>query len=76
LLAVNFFIYSHSKVLSLVPVVSPKGEEKGALELLFHMLIKTHAGKPLLLDLNDDGSSGFVQGMGAQPNSYFKLERQ
>ncbi|MBK8489766.1 MAG: hypothetical protein IPL49_02390 [Saprospirales bacterium] len=75
LVAVNFFIYSHGKVLSLVPVVSPKGKMNGALEMLFHTLIQTHAGRPLLLDLNSDGEDGFVQGMGGQPNSYFKLER-
>ena len=75
LLAVNFYIYSHSKVLSLSPVVSPKGREQGALEMLFHLLIKTHAGRPLLLDLNNDGADGLVQGMGAQANSYFRLSR-
>lgn len=75
LLAVNFYIYSHSKVLSLSPVVSQKGREQGALEMLFHMLIKTHAGRPLLLDLNQDGADGFVQGMGAKANSYFRLEK-
>lgn len=76
LLAANFFIYSHSKVMSLTPLVSPKGKSQGALESLFNTFLQTHAGKPLLLDLNDDGADGFVQGMGAQPNSYFRLERE
>jgi len=76
LLAANFFIYSHSKVLSLVPLASPEGKSQGALELLFNTVLQTHAGKPLLLDLNDDGSDGFVQGMGARANSYFRVERE
>lgn len=76
LLAANFFIYSHSKVLSLAALVSPKGKSQGALELLFNTFLQTHAGRPLLLDLNDDGSDGFVQGMGAKPNSYFLVERE
>jgi hypothetical protein len=73
LLAANFFIYSHGKVLSLCPVVSPKGKEAGALESLFHTLIQTHAGRPLLLDLNT--GDAWAEDMGAKPNSFFKLER-
>ncbi|MBK6901697.1 MAG: hypothetical protein IPH04_02470 [Saprospirales bacterium] len=75
LLAANFFIYSHSKVLSLTPLVSPKGKSQGALESLFNTFLQTHAGKPLLFDLNTDGADGFVQGMGAQPNSFFRIIR-
>jgi photosystem II stability/assembly factor-like uncharacterized protein len=75
LLAANFFIFSHGKALSLAPVVSPRGRDLGALEALFHMFIETQANKPLLLDLNSDGSDGLAEGMGAKPNSFFKLEK-
>src|SRR5690606_33785861 len=50
LLAANFFIYSHNKILSLVPLELPAGGEFGALHLLFDMLIRTYAGRPMILD--------------------------
>lgn len=76
LLAANFYIYSHGKVLSLAPVVSAEGRKSGALEYLFHHLIQTHAGRPLLLDLNMDGEDGLAESMGAKPNSFFRLEKK
>lgn len=76
LLAVNFYLYSHGKVVSLVPVVSPKGRNTGALEHLFNTLLQTHAGRPLLLDLNSEGLGGLAEQMGAKPNSFFILEKE
>lgn len=76
LLAVNFYLYSHGKVVSLVPVASRKGKENGALEYLFNTLLQSHAGRPLLLDLNSDGLGGLAEEMGAKPNTYFVLEKE
>jgi hypothetical protein len=73
--AVNFFIYSHGKVLSLVPVESSEGSALGALAYLFNGLIRSQAGKPAVLDFNMDGSSGLPQQFGAQANPYFQLRR-
>ncbi len=73
--AVNFFIYSHSKVLSLAPVESPQGREIGALPYLFNALIRSHAGRPLILDFNVQGEDELAGQFGAQPNAFYKLKR-
>lgn len=75
LLAANFFIYSHGKVLSLVPVVSPAGQERGALVYLFNLLIQSHAGRPLVLDFNTEVENQLALGFGAESNPYFRIRR-
>lgn len=52
LLATDFFIISHSRVMSLAPSVSRAGQDQGALALLFDTLIRSHAGRPMALDFN------------------------
>lgn len=52
LLAVAFFIYSHGKIMLLLPAVSKEGRAKGAMELVLMMLLRTHANKPVILDFN------------------------
>ncbi|MBK7869365.1 MAG: hypothetical protein IPJ74_01115 [Saprospiraceae bacterium] len=75
LLAANFFIYSHHKVLSLVPLESPTGAEVGALPLLFDMLIRTHAGRPMILDFNTEKRNELALSLGARENIYYKIKR-
>ena len=75
LYAVNFFIYSHGKVLSLAPVESPRGREIGALPYLFNALIRSHAGRPLILDFNARGRDELAEQFGAQPNAFYRLKR-
>ena len=75
-LAVNFFIYSHGRVMSLLPLVSPEGQRQGALEFLFHMLIRTHAGKPLLLDFNTAEQDQLARDFGARSNTYFQIQKR
>ncbi|MCB0551016.1 MAG: hypothetical protein KDD19_25825 [Phaeodactylibacter sp.] len=74
--AVNFFIYSHSKVLSLAPVESPQGKQLGALPCLFNALIRSHAGRPLLLDFNAQGKDDLAEAFGAQPNAFYRLKKE
>lgn len=75
LLAVNFFIYSHNKVLSLIPIESPRGAEFGALPLLFDMLMRTHAGRPMILDFNTNKRDELALALGARENLYYKIRR-
>ncbi|MFN7117233.1 MAG: hypothetical protein ACK4TA_10570 [Saprospiraceae bacterium] len=75
LLAVNFFIYSHNKVLSLIPVESPRGADFGALAFLFDMLLRTHGGRPMILDFNTDKRDTLALGLGARENLYYKIIR-
>lgn len=76
LLAANFFIYSHNTVMSLLPLESPAGKEVGALTFLFHMLIRTHAGRPLIMDFNTHEADDLAMGFGAQSNPYLRIERK
>jgi len=71
LLAVNFFIYSHGKIMILLPAASKAGKAQGAAELLLSMLMQTHANKPVLLDFN-----GFEDiGVGSQEQVYYQVSR-
>lgn len=53
LLAVNFIIFSHSRLISFLPVVSKVGRAVGAMELLVDLLFHTNANKQVLLDFNE-----------------------
>lgn len=75
LLATNFFIYSHNKVLSLMPLESPAGAKVGALSLLFDMLLRTHAGRPMILDFNTEKRNELALSLGARENIYYKIKR-
>lgn len=75
ILATNFFVYSHKKVVSLLPVSSPKGKEMGAMELLMDNLIKTHAGRPLILDFNTMEDNQFAKDFGARSNIFYQVEQ-
>ena len=76
LCAINFFIYSHGKVLSLIPLASPYGWQNGALPFLFNLLIQTNIGRPLTLDFNVDQSQNWVKGFGAKANSYSCIRKK
>jgi len=52
LLAVNFFLFSHGRMVSFLPVVSKKGITQGAMEFLFNLLFHTNANKQMILDFN------------------------
>ena len=71
LLAVNFFIYSHGKIMILLPATSKAGKAAGAAELLLSMLLQTHANKPVYLDFN-----GFEDiGVGSQEQIYYQVSK-
>ena len=75
LLAVNFFIYSHSKVLSFLPVESPRGKELGALAALMNTLLRTHAEKRQILDFNTTFENDFAAQFGATANAFQSIKR-
>ncbi len=76
LLAVNFFMFSHKRVVSLMPVQSAAGAKVGALAYLFDLLMRSQAEKPLLLDFNLREKSSFAEGFGALQLPYFHLEKR
>ncbi len=73
-LAVNFFLYSHGKVVSFMPVESKAGRESGALTHLFNGLIRQHAGRPVILDFNVAEPDRRAEGFGAKPNPFYNLQ--
>lgn len=76
LLAADFFIFSHGRMLSLAPSVSAEGRAMGALELLYDYMIRANANRPLLLDFNTDKAGNFAQSMGAQSEQYYRIRRK
>lgn len=74
-LAVNFFLYSHGKVISFMPVESAAGKAIGAQAYLMNGLIRNHANRPVILDFNADETDKQAQHFGARTNPYYKLYR-
>lgn len=75
-LAADFLIYSHGRVMSLAPIETPEGEKMQALAYLYDLVIRNHAGKPQALDFNifltgDELALGF----GAVPYTYHRVKR-
>ena len=76
LLAANFLIFSHGRVLSLVPVESPEGKAVSAQDFLFHSLIERFAGQKLILDFNTESPSDLASRFGAEPIPYFGIRKK
>lgn len=72
LIAANFFIYSHGKIVNFLPVVSKEGKQKGAMELLMSLILQTHANKPVLLDFNGLEDIG----LGSSEQIYFQVSKK
>lgn len=75
LLAVDFYLYSHSRVLRLAPAASPQGLKAGAHAMLTNLLIQSHAGRPLLLDFNTEKPDEFARSFGAEKIGYWEVKR-
>ena len=73
LLATNFFIFSHGKIMSLMPVESPKGKKKGALAFSFNMVLLTNAKRTAILDFN--GENEFGKLFGAEEKRFTQIQR-
>jgi hypothetical protein len=76
LLAVNFFIISHKRMLSLMPAESPAGQKVGSLAYLTNAIVRTNAERPMVLDFNSEGVDGFPQQFGATSNAFYQLVRK
>ncbi|MEQ8706711.1 MAG: hypothetical protein RIC19_22450 [Phaeodactylibacter sp.] len=73
-LAVNFFLYSHGKVVSFMPLESPEGKKARALAHLFNGLIRQHAGRPVILDFNVGQKDALAIDFGAQANPFYQIQ--
>ena len=74
-LAVNFFLYSHGKVVSFMPVESAAGKKVGAMAHLLNGLIRQHANRPVILDFNVNGTDEFATAFGARKNPFYKIRQ-
>ena len=74
LLATNAFVFTHGRIASLAPCVSPRGAETGALDLLFDYAIRQAAGRPLLLDFGTYDTD-LATGFGASPELYWQATK-
>jgi len=75
LVAVSFFIYSHNKIMRLFSAQSVEGKQNGALAYSFDLLVRTHAGRPMILDFNTQTNNTLPSTMGAQENIYYQLKK-
>jgi len=73
-LACGFFIFSHGKILRLISNVSLRGIKMGANTLLFDMLIRGNAGRPVLLDFNSFNEKSFAKDFGAVTVPHYRVE--
>lgn len=74
LLAADFFIFSHGKMMSLLGTRSKEGEKIGAHLLLIDRIIQTNARRPVILDFNKNEK--WMEGFGAKPTPYFHIKRK
>jgi hypothetical protein len=76
LLAADFFIFSHGRMLSLAPTVSEQGKALGAQELLLDYMLRSNAGRPLLLDFNTKEENAVALGMGGQTETFYRIKQK
>ena len=74
LLAADFFIFSHGKLMSLIGTVTDEGIRSGAHLLLIDLLIQTNARRPVILDFNNNEK--WIEGFGAKAIPYFHISRK
>jgi hypothetical protein len=73
--AADFYITSHSRMMSLAPVISKNGEAFGAAAMQFDFLLRTNAGKPLLFDFNEDQSFINPSHVHAMPYPFYDIKK-
>jgi hypothetical protein len=73
ILSAAFFIYSQGRVMQLVEATTPEGKEMGAYEYLIDNFIRSHAGRPMVLDFNS--ASDQYRAFGASPNTYLQIQK-
>ncbi|MFK7774509.1 MAG: hypothetical protein AB8F94_20365 [Saprospiraceae bacterium] len=74
LLAADFFIFSHGKLISLIGTISEEGKKTGAHHMLIDRIIQTNATRPVILDFNQNEK--WTEGFGAKPTLYLHIKRK
>ncbi len=71
LLAATFILYSHGRAMILLLPAHPDAEKTGAKSLLIDNLLRSHAGRPMILDFNS--SNLFAERFGARSVPYYRI---
>ncbi len=74
LAAVNFLIYSHSRILSIFSAATPQAEADGAMNMIYDLIIGTHSRRPMLLDFNT--SESWPEKFGAEESIFPEIIKQ
>lgn len=74
LVATDFYIYSHHKVVSFLSVISPAGKANGAAALMYNTLIQGHAKRQITLDFNS-ANTKLAQGFGAEARYFYRIKK-
>ena len=74
LLAADFFIFSHEKLMSLIGTISEEGRKTGAHQMLIDRVIQTNATRPIIFDFNVDEK--WAEGFGAKATPYFHIKKK
>lgn len=74
LLAADFFIFSHGRLLSLIGTKSENGDKMGAHHMLIDRIIQTNATRPIIFDFNTNEK--WTEGFGAKQAPYFQIKRK
>ncbi len=76
-LAAEFFIYSHGRVMSLAPVETAAGSKVFAKAYLYDLMIRQQANKPQSLDFNTSTQDAdFASHFGALNYEYYRVQRE
>ncbi len=74
LLSAGFFIYGQGRMMQLLSATSPKGKELGAYDYLIDNILRSHAGRPLVLDFNSTDDFGLR--FGSEESSFLRMEKE
>lgn len=75
-LAADFFIFSHGRVMSLAPCETKAGKAVHAQAYLYDLMIRQQAGKPLALDFNHQQiTPEFAKQFNALNYEYFRVQQ-
>ncbi len=76
-MAAEFFIFSHGRIMSLAPIVTEVGKAIHAKEYMYDLMVRQQAGKPQALDFNTGvKEDAFARQFGAIHYEYFQVEKE
>ncbi len=78
LLAGAFFLTGHGKIINLLPSSTQKGRACNAMHILIDVLIRSNAGRPVILDFEGSAIPSiarFYKGFGAENVPYYNIKR-